>query len=202
LNAGVLEDGEVTRAKEGTIQGGSISPLMANVYLHYVFDLWADQWRRRAGRKKAIITRYADDIVVGFQSRFDALQFQNDLKKRLSGFNLELHAEKTRLIEFGRFAAESRKKRGEGKPETFDFLGFTHVCGKNRKGKFAVLRLTMRKKMQRKLLELKKELRKRMHTPISEVGIWLRSVLVGHNRYYQRIQVSSALLLEMDNPTS
>ena len=184
LNAGVLEDGEVTRAKEGTIQGGSISPLMANVYLHYVFDLWADQWRRRAGRKKVIITRYADDIVVGFQSRFDALQFQDDLKKRLSGFNLELHAEKTRLIEFGRFAAESCKKRGEGKPETFDFLGFTHVCGKNRKGKFAVLRLTMRKKMQRKLLELKKELRKRMHTPISEVGKWLRSVLVGHNRYY------------------
>ena len=184
LNAGVLEDGEVRRTEEGAIQGGSISPLLANVYLHYVFDLWADQWRRQAGRKKVIIVRYADDFVVGFQSRLDAMQFQEDLKKRLKCFNLELHADKTRLIEFGRFAAEDRKARGEGKPETFDFLGFTHICGKTRKGKFLLLRQTMRKKMQRKLAELKKELRKRMHHSIQELGKWLRSVLVGHYRYY------------------
>jgi len=184
LNAGVLEDGELTRAEEGTPQGGSISPLLANIYLHYVFDLWADKWRRQAGRKKVTIVRFADDFVVGFQSRTDAEQFQVDLKERLKGFNLELHADKTRLIEFGLFAAENCRKRGEGKPETFDFLGFTHICGKNRKGKFAVLRQTMRKKMQRKLVELKQELRKRMHTPITEVGKWLRSVLLGHYRYY------------------
>jgi len=184
LNAGVLEDGKVTRAEEGTPQGGSISPLLANLYLHYVFDLWADRWRRQAGRGKVIIVRFADDFVVGFQSRTDAEQFQEELKERLKGFNLELHADKTRLIEFGLFAAENRKKRGEGKPETFDFLGFTHICGKNRKGKFIVLRHTMRKKMQRKLLELKQELRRRMHTPITEVGKWLRSVLLGHYRYY------------------
>jgi len=184
LNAGVLEDGEVTRTGEGAIQGGSISPLLSNVFLHYVFDLWADQWRRQEGRKKVIIVRYADDIVVGFQSRLDAMQFQEDLKERLKGFKLELHAEKTRLIEFGPYAAQNRKRRGEGKPETFDYLGFTHICGKTRKGSFAVLRQTMRKKMQRKLMELKKELRKRMHTSISEVGKWLRSVLAGHYRYY------------------
>lgn len=184
LNAGVLEDGELTRAEEGTPQGGSISPLLANIYLHYVFDLWADRWRRQAGRKKVTVVRFADDFIVGFQSRTDAEQFQEELKERLKGFNLELHADKTRLIEFGLFAAENRRKRGEGKPETFDFLGFTHICGKNRKGKFTVLRQTMRKKMQRKLAELKQELRKRMHTPITEVGKWLRSVLLGHYRYY------------------
>lgn len=184
LNAGVLEDGELTRTEEGTPQGGSISPLLANIYLHYVFDLWADSWRRQTGRNKVTIVRFADDFVVGFQSRTDAEQFQKELKERLKGFNLELHADKTRLIEFGLFAAENRKKRGEGKPETFDFLGFTHISGKNRKGKFAVLRQTMRKKMQRKLAELKQELRKRMHTPITEVGKWLRSVLLGHYRYY------------------
>jgi group II intron reverse transcriptase/maturase len=184
LNAGVLEDGELTRAEEGTPQGGSISPLLANIYLHYVFDLWADKWRRQAGRKKVTIVRFADDFVVGFQSRTDAEQFQEELKERLKGFNLELHADKTRLIEFGLFAAENHKKRGAGKPETFDFLGFTHICGKNRKGRFVLVRQTMRKKMQRKLVELKQELRKRMHTPITEVGKWLRSVLLGHYRYY------------------
>jgi len=184
LNAGVLEDGEVTRKEEGAIQGGSISPLLSNIFLHYVFDLWADQWRRQAGRKKVIIVRFADDFVVGFESRLDAMQFQEDLKERLNCFKLELHPEKTRLIEFGRNAAVNRKQRGEGKPETFDFLGFTHICGKTRKGRFALLRKTMRKKMQRKLMELKKELRKRMHAPISDVGKWLKSVLTGHYRYY------------------
>jgi RNA-directed DNA polymerase len=184
LNAGVLEDGEVTRKEEGAIQGGSISPLLSNIFLHYVFDLWANQWRHQAGRNKVIVVRFADDFVVGFESRLDALQFQEDLKERLSRFKLELHPEKTRLIEFGRNAAVNRKQRGEGKPETFDFLGFTHICGKSRKGRFALLRKTMRKKMQRKLMELKKELRKRMHAPISEVGKWLKSVLAGHYRYY------------------
>ena len=184
LNAGVLEDGEVTRKEEGAIQGGSISPLLSNVFLHYVFDLWADQWRHQAGRKKVIIVRFADDFVVGFESRLDAMQFQEDLKERLGCFKLELHPEKTRLIEFGRNSVVNRKQRGEGKPETFDFLGFTHICGKTKKGRFALLRKTMRKKMQRKMTELKKELRKRMHAPISEVGNWLKSVLAGHYRYY------------------
>jgi len=184
LNAGVLEDGELTRAEEGTPQGGSVSPLLANIYLHYVFDLWADHWRRQAGRGKVIIVRFADDIVVGFQSRKDALEFQQDVKERLRRFNLELHAEKTRLIEFGRNAAEHRKARGEGKPATFDFLGFTHACSVTRKGRYMLLRQTMRKKMQRKLQELKKELSKRMHLSIREVGKWLRSVIVGHDRYY------------------
>ena len=184
LNAGVLEDGELTRAEEGTPQGGSVSPLLANIYLHYAFDLWADQWQRQPGRGKVIIVRFADDLVVGFQSRRDALQFQQDIKERFARFNLELHADKTRLIEFGLFAAENRKKRGEGKPATFDFLGFTHICGKTKSGRFTVLRHTMRKKMQRKLAELKDELRKRMHHPVREVGKWLRSVLLGHYRYY------------------
>ena len=184
LNAGVLEDGELTRAEEGAPQGGSASPLLANVYLHYAFDLWADHWRQQTGRGKVVIVRFADDIVVGFQSRKDALQFHQDVKERLKCFNLELHAEKTRLIEFGRYAAGNRKAREEGKPETFDFLGFTHMCGVTRKGRFTVLRQTMRKKMQRKLQELKQELRKRMHWSILEVGKWLRSVLSGHDRYY------------------
>ena len=184
LNAGVLEDGELTRAKEGTPQGGSISPLLANIYLHYVFDLWADQWRRQQASGDVIIVRFADDFVVGFQHRTEAERFREELQERLRKFNLELHADKTRLIEFGRFAAENTKARGEGKPDSFDFLGFTHICGKTRKGKFAVLRQTMRKKMQGKLKELKKELRRRMHHPISEVGQWLRSVLLGHYQYY------------------
>jgi RNA-directed DNA polymerase len=184
LNAGVLEDGELTQAKEGTPQGGSISPLLANIYLHYVFDLWADQWRRKQGRGDIIIVRFADDFVVGFQRRAEAERFQGELQERLRKFNLELHADKTRLIEFGRFAAENRKARDDGKPDTFDFLGFTHSCGETRKGKFIVNRRTMRKKMLGKLKELKGELRKRMHHPIPEVGKWLRSVLLGHYRYY------------------
>jgi group II intron reverse transcriptase/maturase len=153
LNAGVLEDGELTRAKEGTPQGGSISPLLANIYLHYVFDLWADQWRRKMASGDVVIVRFADDFVVGFQHRAEAERFRTELQERLRKFNLELHADKTRLIEFGTFAAENTKARGEGRPDSFDFLGFTHICGKTRKGKFAVLRQTMRKKMQRKLKE-------------------------------------------------
>jgi group II intron reverse transcriptase/maturase len=184
LNAGVLEDGELTRAKEGTPQGGSISPLLANIYLHYVFDLWADQWRRKMASGDIVIVRFADDFVVGFQHRAEAERFREELQERLRKFNLELHADKTRLIEFGTFAAENTKARGEGKADSFDFLGFTHICGKTRNGKFAVLRQTMRKKMQRKLKEVKEELRERMHYPITEVGQWLRSVLLGHYRYY------------------
>jgi group II intron reverse transcriptase/maturase len=184
LNAGVLEDGVRTSVKEGTPQGGSISPLLANVYLHYVFDLWADQWRSQRARGDVVIVRFADDSVVGFEHRTDAEQFLDDLQERLRKFNLELQSTKTRLIEFGRGAADNVRRRGEGKPETFDFLGFTHACDKTRDGKFIVLRQTMRQRMRAKLKDLKTELRKRWHLPVSTVGQWLRSVLLGHYRYY------------------
>ena len=172
------------RTEEGTPQGSSVSPILANIYLHYVFDLFAHQWRQRNTRGDVIIVRYADDIVMGFQYRNDAERFLQEFKERLARFNLELHPDKTRLLEFGRFATENRKKRGEGKPETFDFLGFTHICGKKRSGKFAVLRKTMRKRMTAKLKEVKTELRVRMHDPIPLVGKWLASVLRGHFQYY------------------
>jgi group II intron reverse transcriptase/maturase len=184
LNAGVLEDGTRTWSEVGTPQGGSISPLLANIYLHYVLDLWVAAWRRTKARGEVIIVRYADDFVAGFQHRDDAEQFQAELKERFRKFKLELHAEKTRLIEFGRFAADNRRKRGERHPESFDFLGFTHSCGRTRKGSFQVVRQTMRKKMGAKLAALKCELRRRMHDPISEVGRWLKAVLTGHYCYY------------------
>lgn len=184
LKAGVLEDGQWTPSEEGTPQGGIISPVLANVYLHYAFDQWVQQWRERHAHGDVIVVRYADDFVVGFEHRPDAEQFQRDLHVRLAKFNLELHAQKTRLIEFGRFAADNRKRRGEGKPETFNFLGFTHICGKTRKGKFTVLRQTMRKRMQAKLKALKLELKRRMHLPIPEVGAWLSSVLRGYYQYF------------------
>jgi RNA-directed DNA polymerase len=185
LNAGVLEDGRRTRAEEGTPQGGSASPLLANVYLHYVFDLWAHAWRQKQAGGDVIIVRFADDIVVGFQTKSDAVRFWAELIERMRKFSLELHPEKTRLLEFGPFATENRKKRGEGKPETFNFLGFTHICGKKRSnGRFTVLRQTIRKRLQAKLSEVKVELKRRMHDPIPEVGQWLRSVVDGHIRYY------------------
>ena len=184
LKAGVLEDGEWRRVEEGTPQGGSVSPLLANVYLHYVFDLWANDWRRQQANGDVILVRYADDFIVGFEHRADAERFLEDLKQRMARFGLELHPEKTRLIEFGRFAAERRRHRGEGKPETFDFLGFTHICGKKRNGKFVVLRRTMRKRMGSKLKVLKAELRRRMHEPWWEQAEWLTAVLKGHYRYY------------------
>ncbi|MCP4605376.1 MAG: group II intron reverse transcriptase/maturase [Proteobacteria bacterium] len=184
LNAGVLEDGQRTQLQEGSPQGSSISPLLSNIYLHYVFDLWADQWRQRQGRGDVVIVRFADDFVVGFQYRQEAEQFLKELQERFQKFNLKLHATKTRLIEFGRQAARDRKRRGDNKPETFDFLGFTHVCDRDRLGRFIVLRQTMRKRMRAKLKELKEELRRRMHWPIPVVGQWLRSVLLGHYRYY------------------
>jgi len=184
LKAGVLEDGSWTPSEEGTPQGGLINPVLANIYLHYAFDLWAHQWRKRHARGEVILVRYADDFVVGFQHWAEAEQFQRELTERLGKFNLELQADKTRLIEFGRFAATNREKRGEGKPETFNFLGFTHICGKTRKGDYTVKRQTMRKRLRAKLKAIKMELRRRRHDPVPEQGKWLRSVIVGHFRYY------------------
>lgn len=184
LNAGVLEDGVCTYAEAGTPQGGSISPLLANIYLHYVLDLWVEAWRKKCARGDVIIVRYADDFVVGFQYRADAERFLLELKERLLQFKLELHPDKTRLIEFGRFAAANRRARGEGHPESFHFLGFTHSCGRTRNGRFTVVRQTMRKKLGAKLQTLKKELKRRMHHPIADMGAWLQAVTRGHNAYY------------------
>jgi len=184
LSAGVLEDGKRTRSEEGAVQGGSISPLLANVYLHYVFDLWAQRWRKQPGRGDVVIVRYADDAVVGFEHKRDADAFLADLRERFAKFGLELHPDKTRILEFGRFAAANRARRGEGKPETFDFLGFTHICAKTRKGAFTVRRQTMAKRLRAKLSEVKTELRRRMTQPIPEQGAYLRAVISGHVRYY------------------
>ena len=185
LNAGVLEDGKRIRVEEGTPQGGSASPLLANVYLHYVFDLWVQAWRQKRAHGDVIVVRFADDIVVGFNSQADADQFRAELTERMKKFHLELHPEKTRLLEFGPYAIDQRQWRGEGKPETFNFLGFTHICGKKRSnGMFTVLRRTMSKRKRAKLKEVKTELRKRIHERVTEVGKWLRSVVEGHNRYY------------------
>jgi RNA-directed DNA polymerase len=184
LNAGVLEDGVRTWRDEGTPQGGGISPLLANVYLHYVFDLWAHRWRKKHAQGDVIAVRYADDFIVGFQHRADAERFLTELRERFTKFGLELHPEKTRLLEFGPFAARDRRRAGQGKPETFNFLGFTHICGKKRNGRFTVVRQTIRKRLQAKLSAVKAELRRRLHAPISEVGRWLRSVVEGHLRYY------------------
>jgi RNA-directed DNA polymerase len=185
LNAGVMEEGKRMAQVEGVPQGGSVSPLLANVYLHYVFDLWAEQWRKTQAHGEVIVVRYADDFVVGFQQESDARRFLAELRERFRQFNLELHAEKTRVIEFGRFASERRSRRGEGKPQTFNFLGFTHICDKTRKdGRFVVLRQTMVQRMRAKLLTLKAELRRRMHLPVREVGRWLGQVVSGHYRYY------------------
>lgn len=184
LRAGVLEDGERRRVECGTPQGGSISPLLANIYLHYVLDLWVDRWRKTQTRNDVIIVRYADDFIVGFQTRADGERFLGDLRRRLEKFGLELHDQKTRLIEFGRFAAENRKRRGEGKPETFDFLGFTHVCGRNKSGGFHLRRQSKRSRVRAKLAEMKATLRRRMHDPVPEVGKWLRKVVRGHYQYY------------------
>ena len=185
LNAGVLEEGTRTRAEEGTPQGGSASPLLANLYLHYVFDLWAQAWRQKHATGDVIVVRFADDIVLGFQVKADAERFWAELTERFRKFHLELHPEKTRLLEFGPYAADNRRRRGEGKPETFNFLGFTHICGKKRSnGRFTVIRQTIRKRLQAKLSEVKVDLRRRLHDPIPAVGTWLRSVVGGHIRYY------------------
>lgn len=185
LNAGVLEEGKRTRVEEGTPQGGSASPLLANVYLHYVFDLWVHAWRRKHATGDIIVVRFADDIVLGFQNKSDAERFWTELAERFRKFHLELHPEKTRLLEFGPYAADNRQRRGEGKPETFNFLGFTHICGKKRSnGRFTVRRQTIRKRLQAKLNAVKIELRRRMHDPLPAVGTWLRAVVGGHIRYY------------------
>ena len=184
LSAGVLEQGKLVEQEEGVPQGGSVSPLLANVYLHYAFDLWAEQWRRRRANGDVVIVRYADDFVVGFQNLSEAERFLAELKERFRKFGLELHPDKTRILEFGRYAAERRKRRGEGKPETFNFLGFTHCCGKGRQGAFRVLRLTIAKRLCAKLKQIKLELRRRMHSGIAAVGAWLASVVRGHYQYY------------------
>jgi RNA-directed DNA polymerase len=184
LKAGVLEDGVVTVSEMGTGQGSVISPLLANIYMHYVFDLWANRWRRREAQGDVIIVRYADDFVVGFEYESDARRFWGALRVRLEEFALSLHPDKTRLIEFGRHAADRRAKAGHGKPETFKFLGFVFICGKSRRGQFSVQRKTRRDRMQAKLKEVKQELRKRMHQPIPEQGHWLAQVVRGYFAYH------------------
>jgi RNA-directed DNA polymerase len=193
LAAGVIEKGSWTACEEGVPQGASASPLLANVYAHYVFDLWAHQWRRRQARGDVVIVRFADDAVVGFEHREDAERFWADLRDRLAKFGLELNAEKTRLLRFGRFAAQQRQERGLGKPETFSFLGFTHVCAQSRKGRFKLMRITDSKRARAKLRVLKDELRWRRHQPVPEQGLWLASVLRGHYNYYAVPDNSEAL---------
>jgi RNA-directed DNA polymerase len=185
MAAGVIENGSWTAFEEGVPQGASASPLLANVYLHYVFDLWAHQWRQRHAHGDVVITRFADDFVVGFEYREDAERFWADLRDRLAQFGLELNAEKTRLIEFGRHAARDREARGLGKPETFQFLGFTHACAKTRKSaRFKLKRITDSKRVRAKLLVVKGEMARRMHQPIPEQGRRLARVLQGHYNYY------------------
>jgi RNA-directed DNA polymerase len=184
LAAGVLEDGRRTVSEVGTVQGGSVSPLLANLYLHYVFDLWVQRWRTTQAQGDVVVVRFADDFVVGFQHRAEAERFLAELRERFARFGLTLHPDKTRLIEFGRFADPNRRARGDGKPETFNFLGFTHSCAKTRKGRFTVLRQTVRTRWQAKLRAVKTELRQRLHQPVPEQGAYLRAVILGHNRYY------------------
>jgi RNA-directed DNA polymerase len=185
LRAGVSEEGHWSETEVGTPQGAVISPLLANIYLHYVFDLWVQHWRKHRTTGDMIVVRYADDIVLGFQHRADAERFLQEWRERMRKFGLSLHPDKTRLIEFGRFAANNRKQRGEGKPETFNFLGFTHMCGKTRKtGRFIVKRKTVPKRLSAKLKELKEELRRRWHEPVDQLGRWLRSVVRGHFNYH------------------
>jgi group II intron reverse transcriptase/maturase len=194
LRAGILEDGVVTASDQGTGQGSVISPLLANVYLHYVFDLWAHRWRRREATGNVIIVRYADDIVVGFEHEADARRFLEAMRERFEAFALSVHPDKTRLIEFGRHAAADRERRGLGKPETFDFLGFTFICGRSRAGKFLVKRKTRRDRMRAKLQAIKQELRQRMHQPIPDQGRWLGQVVKGYFNYHAVPTNSQALV--------
>jgi group II intron reverse transcriptase/maturase len=185
LKAGVSEEGQWQESRVGTPQGAVASPMLANLYLHYAFDLWANRWQETTAQGDMLIVRYADDMVLGFERRTEAEAFLEQMRERLRKFGLELHPEKTRLIEFGRFAAENRKRRGEGKPETFNFLGFTHICGKTRKGGwFKVQRQTIKKRMRSKLQVLGQKLRKRMHEKVTATGKWLKSVVVGYFNYH------------------
>ena len=204
LRAGVSEDGRRSETTVGTPQGSVVSPLLANVYLHYVFDLWVEVWRKKEATGDVTVVRYADDFVVGFEHRAEEERFLKGLRQRLAQFGLELHRDKTRLIEFGRFAAGNRKQRGEGKPETFTFLGFTHYCGKRRKdGGFIVWRKTAKKRMVATLRALNAELRHRMHVPIPSVGRWLRKVVSGYYHYHavpgniDRLRVFARQLLRL-----
>src|SRR6516164_446998 len=184
LTAGILEDGIVSVAESGTGQGSVISPLLANIYLHYVFDLWAERWRRQEARGDMVVVRYADDLVAGFEHEDDSRRFLDALRERVGVFSLSLHPGKTRMIEFGSHAAAERKKRGIGRPETFAFLGFTFICGTSRRGAFQLQRKPRRDRMRAKLQEIKAELRQRMHQPIPSQGHWLRQVVTGHFAYY------------------
>ena len=184
LGAGVMEDGVRSRATVGTPQGAVVSPLLANIYLHYTFDLWAHQWRARHAHGDVIVVRYADDTIVGFEHQHEAEQFLKALRERLQQFGLLLHPDKTRLIEFGRYAAERRSRRGESKPETFDFLGFTHICGRAKTGRYIVRRLTVAKRLRATLHAIRDALMRRRHQPVAEVGRWLRSVVRGYFNYH------------------
>ena len=184
LKAGVMEGGGWTETETGTPQGAVLSPLLANIYLHYVFDLWVQAWRKKHAQGDVVVVRYADDMILGFQAQAEADRFLEDLRERLGKFGLELHPDKTRRIEFGRHAEQDRKRRGEGKPETFDFLGFTHISGKNRKGYFTVKRRTIAKRLRAKLQEIKQHLRRRRHEPVARTGEWLQSVVQGYFLYH------------------
>ena len=185
LRAGVSEDGEWSRTVAGTPQGAVISPVLANIYLHYILDLWVNDWRKKNAKGEVYIVRYVDDWVMGFQHKSDAEQFKKELAERLQSFELELHESKTRLMEFGRFAIDSRIARGEGKPETFDFLGFTHICAKTRKNQlFSLRRKTIGKRLRSKAKEIRRALMRKRHRPVPETGRWLKSVIQGHNNYY------------------
>jgi group II intron reverse transcriptase/maturase len=185
LRAGVSEEGQWSKTEVGTPQGGVISPLLANIYLHHVLDRWVQEWRQTKARGEVYIVRYADDFVVGFQYQTDAESLREALQARMREYGLELHAEKTRLIEFGRFASENRERRGAGKPETFDFLGFTHICGRKRSnGRFTVKRRTTRKRLVAKVAAVKEALKRRICRPLVETGVWLRAVMRGHLNYF------------------
>jgi group II intron reverse transcriptase/maturase len=201
LKAGVLEDGVVTVGEKGTGQGTVISPLLANIYLHYSFDLWAERWRRREATGDVIIVRYADDIVIGFEHETEARRFWDAMRERLQKFSLSLHPDKTRLIEFGRFAAANRKRRGLGKPETFNFLGFTFIAGKSLRGNFLLKRRSRRDRMRAKIKEVAGELRRRMHQSIPEQGTWLKQVATGYFAYHAVPTNSAALVAFRDGVT-
>jgi group II intron reverse transcriptase/maturase len=184
LSAGVMEQGKWQAVEEGTPQGGVISPLLSNVFLHYVLDLWIQHWRKTQAQGDVIVVRWADDFVIGFQSKIEAERCLAELKKRFGKFGLALNSEKTRLLEFGPFAIENRKRRNQGRPETFDFLGFTHICGKGKSGHFWLRRITIAKRLRAKLRQVKDQLMRRRHLPIAQQGRWLASVIRGHFAYY------------------
>jgi group II intron reverse transcriptase/maturase len=185
LRAGVSEEGKWSRTEAGTPQGAVISPLLSNIYLHYALDQWVSEWRKKEAIGEVIIVRYGDDFVMGFQYRHEAERFLEEMKERFAQYGLEIHGEKTRLIEFGRFAEANRTERGERKPETFDFLGFTHICSRTRKGnRFTIRRKTIAKRLRIKLKEVRETIIRKRHEPVPVLGKWLRSVIQGHFNYF------------------